>query len=42
MGARPEAGQQLVAGPMQRPVQRTAVSFLTVTEVAAITAEASR
>lgn len=31
MGARPEAGQ-----PAPRPVQRTAVSFLTVTEVAAI------
>ncbi|MDT0275221.1 helix-turn-helix domain-containing protein [Blastococcus sp. DSM 46792] len=31
MGVRPEAAQ-----PVQRPAQRTAVSFLTVTEVAAI------
>ena len=37
LGMRPEAGQPMAAAPvMQRPAPRTAVSFLTVTEVAAI------
>ena len=37
LGMRPEAGQPMAAGPVvQRPAPRTAVSFLTVTEVAAI------
>ena len=37
LGMRPEAGRPMAAGPVvQRPAPRTAVSFLTVTEVAAI------
>ncbi len=37
LGMRPEAGRPMAAGPVvQRPAPRAAVSFLTVTEVAAI------
>ena len=37
LGLRPEAGQPMAAAPVaQRPAPRAAVSFLTVTEVAAI------
>jgi len=37
MAARPATGQPMAAGPvMQRPAPRPVVSFLTVTEVAAI------
>ena len=36
LGMRPEAGQPMAAPVAQRPAPRAAVSFLTVTEVAAI------